>query len=213
MNRPFQTGAGTPTLLAQMAAVATACITGTWIFAVYFQSNELAGYKASQELNLPARIQQLGDAANALQLSASERQSLAAFQALPMQLNALQGQLAAGKTEIENLQRVLSDRTAERDVLTSKIAKLVGSGKHLKVEFAHSAYLIPNELFLGVRGYLAYGACSVVVGNQAHSMTVGERVGGTDGGYDWHLDMTQIDDDGCDFSFTAQEHKVEKPPA
>jgi hypothetical protein len=207
MQRHPDPSSGIPLLLGQMATLAMTCIGATWGFALYFQSSELAGYKASRELNLPSRIEQLGEATAALRLAATERQAFAELQKLPDTIRDLEAQLATARQDSASLQHAMDERTAERDALSARLGKLV-AGKRLTVDFGRSAWLVPNQLLLGVVGYLNYqAACSVVVGNRSYALKVGENVGGTVADYDWRLDMTQIDEDACEFTFAASERK------
>ncbi|MGF6492278.1 hypothetical protein ABIE56_000431 [Luteibacter sp. 621] len=72
--------------LAQVGAVAVVCVPATWTVATFFQSGELAGYKASKELALPEGIKELRAATADLRLSVGERKELVASHRLPLRI-------------------------------------------------------------------------------------------------------------------------------
>lgn len=189
-----------PVYLTHMAGLAVACITATWVFSMYFQSNELKAYQLAKDWKAPDAIKELAALSSDLRLSIAERREMESFRILPQQIDALKEQIAGLNQQLEAQKQLTLQATQDRNSLSATLKTVSRSGKSFSLFMGSSLYLVPNELLLGVTN-ISSMTCYTVLGNSTNFMAVGEYVTGSIDKLSYKLSLTGIDENGCNFQF------------
>lgn len=177
--------------LAWMGAVGSAGCIATWSLALYFQGNELSAYRKANDWKVAEAITAIKGLSTELTLKVSEHKELLAGR------QALQD-LKTAKSKIDQI-------SSERDKLRVLLTEMTKPKLSFTVKDGSSRYAIDNLLLVAVvRSIKGFGTCDVRLGSTRKDMEVGSSVEGSVSGIRYRLDLTEVGDDSCSFSFITE---------
>jgi hypothetical protein len=186
-------------VLAIFVTVLLAVAGGTWAVAQKMQSDELEGYRQSQQANFQETTADLKKYAHEAQLAAADQNELAD---LRKRLPELESTTAVLRTKLEQT-------VAERNSLKLTLDSMLKNVQTVEIPLGEAKYIIPNTVALGVVSISTISnSCDVQIAGDRSSINVGGVLPVKFANNVYNLTLLKISESSATFSFTqAQSDK------
>lgn len=167
-------------LITTLAGVAAVSVAGTWTVSQLLVSNELAAYRASEELEIGESIQSLSEFSEIVKLDTTERKE---FESLKIRNSELEEQLELENQSSESLKadiNLKSEKITELEETVSNnlnaLNELVQENITVEIPAASAEYVVNNMLLIGVESVYGNRAEVRISENESFMMRPGKTV-------------------------------------